>query len=233
MLKKVTLFYFLLIIFSNSNLFGQQNSYFVKLSEKDLATFNDAISLMRLLYDEKDVNTAFIDNILWAASKKLFRVTIPIKETEVNPIIKRKEFCYWLCKIFQINKSKFIPINRMVAYNICLEIGIVNPGRGPDDSFSGMELLETFSYFDNYVRLNQIKQRSASLVLYEDEYDSLPEWRKLLYKELTEQRAKEQAEKEAKKLKRQQLRQQRLNQENKPADTDESSEEKQDVIILE
>ena len=38
--------------------------HFQKLRDKELATFNDAITLMRILYDEEDSDDIFIENIL-------------------------------------------------------------------------------------------------------------------------------------------------------------------------
>lgn len=198
-----------------ASLGGQENRFFIDLSRKELATFNDAITLMKLVFDEQDDSNVFIDNVLWAASKKLFRVTIPIKENEINPLITRREFAYWLCKLFELN-GKMVPTRRS-AYLVCVELGIISPGRGPLDSFTGQELIDAFSYFDNYVRISRIKARAEmdELRLYDDNYDSLPGWRKELYRELEEQRAEEKRLKEEAKVKRRQKRQDRLKGEEK------------------
>ena len=101
--------------------YSQQNEFFIKLSQKELATFNDAITLMRLLFNERDDSSIYIENILWAAGKKLFKVTIPIKTDQINPIITRREFAYWICKVFNnkgglVNRKK---VTRYSAYKVC------------------------------------------------------------------------------------------------------------------
>lgn len=233
MIKKgfAVLAFFLLLA---GPLSSQENRFFLQLAEKELATFNDAITLMKLVFDERDDNNVFIDNVLWAASKKLFRVTIPIKEDEINPIITRREFSYWLCKLFELNGLK-TPTRRS-AYKICVELGIIAPGRGPFDSFTGQELLESFSFFDNYVRISHIRARGeiAELKLYDDNYDSLPGWRRELYRELEEQRAEEQRLKEEKRLKRKQKRQDRLNKsEDDEVNLEDDSDDDLDEKIVE
>ncbi len=181
---KVLFFLFFISAFTMNT---QQNKNYMDMSEKKLATFNDAITLMRALYNEKDQNNIYINNILWAASKKLFKVSIPIKSNEINPVITRKEFSFWLCRVFVLNKGES-PMNRYQAFNICEKLGIVYRGRGADDSFTGQELLDTFAYFDYYVRTNKIQKRATLLSLYDDDYTGLPEWRAALYRELEEQR---------------------------------------------
>lgn len=170
--------------------YTQTNSFFINLQNKEIATFNDAISLIRLVFDENDHNDNFLFNILWAAEKKLFKVTIPIQQDSVNPVISRKEFAYWLCRISEIG-GKNIPATRRDAYKRAVNTGILYPGRGPEDSFTGIELLDTFSYYDYYIRSNDIQLRFTNLPLYEDDYDGIPEWRAKLYSELEEQRAYE------------------------------------------
>ena len=191
---------FILFCITTGSLYTQENEFFIKLSQKQLATFNDAITLIKLLYDERDDSNIYLENIIWAASKKLFKVSIPITEKQINPVITRKEFAFWLCKLFELNGKEY-PINRKAAYNACLEHGIIVEGRGAEDSFTGQELINAFAYFDYYVRVNNIKRRDKELKLYEDGYDSLPEWRKQLYRELEEQRAKEKKLKEEKRKK--------------------------------
>lgn len=157
------------------------------MKSHELATFNDAITIMRLIFDEQDDNNIFIENALWAAEKKLFRVTIPIDPDAVNPVITRKEFSYWLCRITEIG-GKNVPATKNDAYKRCVSTGIVFKGRGPDDSFTGTELLDTFAYFDYYIRTNKVKLRYENIPLYDDDYNELPDWRKKIYQELDSQR---------------------------------------------
>ena len=86
--------YIFIIIFTSFLffLFPQQNKDFLILEKKNLATFNDGITLLRLLYNETDDNAKFVDNILWAVEKKLFKVTIPIKPDTINPELTRGNF---------------------------------------------------------------------------------------------------------------------------------------------
>lgn len=162
--------------------FCDESNFFIDLRSKDLATFNDAVTLMRYVFAETTPTIDFRENIVWAAEKKLFKVSIPIETNTVNPIITREEFCNWLCKLFEIG-GRFIPRNGNAAYKRCLTVGIVLPGRGANDSFTGAELLDTFSYFDSYVRRYNIKKRYDNLPLFDDTYDDLPKWRKKLYME--------------------------------------------------
>lgn len=180
----------ILFVIIQNMLFSQENDFFLKLRNKDLATFNDAITCMKLVFDENDDNDIFIQNALWAAEKKLFRVTIPIDPNAINPVISRKEFAYWICRISEIGGST-LPITKFEAYKRCVAAGIIFAGRGAEDSFSGIELMDTFAYFDYYVRSNNVKMRFEHLPLYDDEYTDIPQWRKKLYEELDEQRAYE------------------------------------------
>lgn len=191
---------FLLLFIIHLSCFSQEeeNIFFKKLTEKEIATFNDAITLVRLLYNEEDYNSSFVSNILWASLKKIFRVTIPINEKEINPIIQRREFSFWLCKIFNLNNSDIV-LNRYSAYLFCLRLGIINQGRGPFDSFTGAELLDTFTYADYYIRLHKVEPRFGPLAAYLTPYTELPEWRKQLYQELDDQLA---AEREGRKTRR-------------------------------
>lgn len=175
-MKKVIL----CLLFIPCFIFSEENNFFIDLRSKNLATFNDAVTLMRYVFSETSPSADFKENIIWAAEKKLFKVSIPIKENTVNPIITREEFCSWLCKLFEIGGS-FNPRNKNAAYKRCITTGIVLPGRGAKDSFTGAELLDTFSYFDSYVRRYNIKKRYDNLPLFDDTYDDLPSWRKKLY----------------------------------------------------
>ena len=186
----LTLFIFITIYSINSI----ENDFFIKLSNKELATFNDAITLMRLLYDEEeDYDADFINNVLWAAGKKLFIVTIPIDPNTINPIITKREFSYWIAKIFNIKNGivNTEKLTRYKAYRVCVNKKIIKTGRGPFDSFTGRELLETFSYLDYFIRYNKIKTKEGELEIYDDTYKDMPEWRQKIYRELDEQRKKE------------------------------------------
>lgn len=205
----------LLFIFICNVLSAQQNTFFVKLASREVASFNDAITVMKLFYDDTNQSDIFLENILWAAEKKLFTVTIPIDKKKINPVITRQEFAFWLSKIFQFKKN--LPLNRNFAYKECVRRGILNPGRGPLDTFTGEELLETFSYVDYYVRLNNIKHRYDDLKLYEDDYDAMPDWRQQLYRELEEQRERERKLKEQKK--KRDTEQKEIEEEKKSIDT--------------
>jgi len=187
--KKIVLFFYLTVFVFL--LFPQENINIIKTSEKEAATFNDAISLMRLVYDENDYTDIFIENILWAAGKKLFQVTIPIQPDKINPIITREEFAYWCTQIYNLkNEKSKTPTTRKYSYDLCVSLGILSPGRGRTDNFTGIELLETFSYLDYYVKARNIKPNEGQLTI-DDDYQYLPEWRQRIYKELDEQRAKE------------------------------------------
>ena len=152
------------------------------------------ITLMKLMYDEKDDSDVFVDNILWAAGKKLFQVTIPVKPNEINPAITRKEFAYWCCQVFNLRSSKTkMAYTRFSAYNLCVQLGIIDAGRGQDDIFTGTELIDSFSYLDYYVKLNNIKPNPGMLTV-KDDYEYIPAWRKKIYKELDEQQRQERLE---------------------------------------
>ena len=185
-------FIILLFLYLLVDLNSQQNSFFIKLSQKDLATFNDAITMMKLIYNENDSSDVFIENILWAAGKKLFQVTIPIKQDSINPIITRSEFAYWLCKAYNLQRLKNqLPLSRLQAYNLCVSLGIMNQGRGQGDSFSGQDLIDTFSYLDFYVRYYNIQPVEGSFKVENIDYDNIPEWRAKIYKELDAQQLEE------------------------------------------
>lgn len=209
--------------------FSQQNKFYIDLIEKDLATFNDGITLMRLLYNEEDENAIFADNILWAAEKKLFRVSIPIKIEEINPVLTRREFAFWICKIFNtkgglVNRKK---IMKYSAYKICVDLGILAKGRGAFDSFTGQELLDTFSYLDYYIKYKKLKPKEGILEFYDDEYDSLPDWRARLYRELDEQQKQEKEKRLQKKETRKKKRQERIDkQKNKEKEIEKIKEKK-------
>lgn len=176
-MKKIILCLLLFIPFFT---FCDEYNFFIDLRSRNLATFNDAVTLMRYVFAETTPSPNFRENIVWAAEKKLFKVSIPIKENTVNPIITREEFCSWLCKLFEIG-GHFLPRNKNAAYKRCLTAGIVLAGRGARDSFTGAELLDTFSYFDSYIRRYKIKKRYDNLPLFDQTYDDLPTWRKELY----------------------------------------------------
>ncbi|HPO50782.1 MAG TPA: hypothetical protein PLO89_10700, partial [Spirochaetota bacterium] len=100
------------------------------------------------------------------------------------------------CKVFDFTRSdkadsKRVELNRYSAYRQCVALGILHQGRGGDDTFTGVELLDTFSYLDYYVRYFKIIPREGELEFQKTDYDDLPEWRKILYKELDEQRKRE------------------------------------------
>ncbi|OHD05773.1 MAG: hypothetical protein A2086_13305 [Spirochaetes bacterium GWD1_27_9] len=217
-MKKLLLIIFIL---SNFFIFSQENDFFIRLSEKEIATFNDAITLMRLLYDDKEDTDIFIENVLWAAEKKLFQVRIPIIPTEINPVITRKEFAYWVCKVFDLEGAKENPfLTRTQAYNSCVILGILHQGRGKDDCFTGVELLDTFSYLTYYVRYYKIKPVEGDLEFVSSAYDDLPEWRKIIYKELDEQRMKE------RKLKQEKIKNNKKKQDSDKIEKDNKKDEK-------
>jgi hypothetical protein len=192
MMKKTMLLIFFAFM-TAFNAFSQDNDFFIKLAEKKLATFNDGITLMKLLYNEKDDNFVFIDNVLWAAGKKLFKVTIPIKADTINPLLTRAEFAYWICKVFNTEGGLVNTpyLNKYYAFKKCVDVGIITEGRGASDSFTGAELLDTFSFLDYYVRANDIKPKKGILEKTDDTYKNLPEWRLKLHRELEEQREME------------------------------------------
>jgi hypothetical protein len=201
-----------LFLFVNLVITAQQNKFFIELAKKDLATFNDGITLVRLLYKEDDYKASFIDNILWAAEKKLFKVTIPITSDQINPVLTRREFAYWICKIFNtkgglVNTSL---VFKYSSYRLCVSNGIISKGRGAFDTFTGQELIDTFSYLDYYVKHYNIKPRDGVLDSSNDDYSDIPAWRARLYKELDEQRAAEKQEREKKKFEKLEKRKKKL-----------------------
>lgn len=198
-MKRLTLLA-LLLLFMTISLHAQKNDFFIKLRDKELATFNDAITLMRLVFNEQDMTENFVINALWAAEKKLFKVSIPIEPNSVNPVISRKEFAYWLCRLSELGGSS-LPATRGQAFKRAVHAGILYPGRGPDDSFTGLELLDTFAYFDYFVRSSQVVLRFENVPLFQDNYSDIPDWRAKLYDELDEQREYERKLREERKNK--------------------------------
>jgi len=67
--------------------------------------------------------------------------------------------------------------------------------------------LDTFTYYDYYIRSNKIKLRFNNLPLFDDEYDGVPEWRVKLYNELDEQRKYEKKMMQERKDKKKKLNQ--------------------------
>lgn len=232
-MKKILIMAIVMLI-SGISVFSQdiENQYFIKLTEKEIATFNDAITLVRLLYNEEDYNSSFVNNILWASLKKIFRVTIPINEKEINPIIQRREFAFWLCKIFNLNNSDTV-LNRYSAYLFCLRLGILNQGRGPFDSFTGAELLDTFTYADYYIRLHKIEPRFGPLAAYMETYEELPEWRKQLYKELDEQQEAERNARRGKRGARKDRRKEKTEESLKKLEDIDDSDEESNIKYVE
>lgn len=168
---------------------AQDNDFFIKLAKKDIATFNDGITLIRLLFNERDYESTYIENVIWAVEKKLFKVTLPIKDDQFNPLLTRSTFAEWICRIYSgknglVNNSY---IWKLTAFKVCVKLDIIPEARGAFDSFTGSELLDTFSYLDYYIRSNNIKPNKEIMKLYEDDYDNLPEWRSRLYREIEEQ----------------------------------------------
>lgn len=180
----------LLVLLEACLLYSEEDHFFRELKEKKTATFNDAITIMRYVFKEPAVSSSFRENIVWAAEKKLFRVSIPININNVNPVITRKEFSNWLCKLFEIGGTN-VPATKTGSYKRCVNLGIVHPGRGAGDSFSGLELIDTFSYFDFYIRSHRIKKRYRSLPLYDEHHEYLPDWRTKLWLEFEQQRQEE------------------------------------------
>lgn len=212
---KKKLFLIIFFVFSFTMIYSQQNKYFIELMEKEIATFNDGIALIRLLYNEENYdNISYIENILWAAQKKLFKVTIPITTDQIDPVLSRREFAFWICKLYN-TKGGIVNTKRIMKYSafrICVNLGILAPGRGAFDSFSGEELLDTFSYLDYYVRYNEIVPKEGDLERPDDTYKNLPKWRERLYKELDEQKRKEKELREQKKKIRLEKRKKRIKQ---------------------
>lgn len=171
--------------------YSQENIYFVYLSKKEIASINDGITLIRLLYNENNFNASYIININWAVEKKLLKFTIPIDPDEVNQTLTRSEFAYLICKVFNIKgglvNTKFL--TKYHAFNKCKKIGVLSHGRGQLDTFTGAELIDTFNYLEYYINKNKININSDELK-FESTYDFLPKWKKNFYIELDEERAK-------------------------------------------
>ena len=94
-----------------------------------------------------------------------------------------------------------MPATRGQAFKRAVHAGILYPGRGPDDSFTGLELLDTFAYFDYFVRSSQVVLRFENVPLFQDNYSDIPDWRAKLYDELDEQREYERKLREERKNK--------------------------------
>ncbi len=184
-MKKLLMAFLLCFVMSIS--YSQQNAFLMNLAAKDVVTFNDAITVMRLLYNEFDSSSVYIDNIIWASNKKLFRVTIPISNDQFNPAISRSEFAYWITKIYPLDTTPLHNLNPYYSYRLCTAIGIINKGRGPFDTISGSELLDTFTFIDYYIRYHKITARAGTLDVDESLYAEIPEWRRTLYQEMDAQ----------------------------------------------
>lgn len=167
----------------------QENEYFLYLSQKKLASLNDGIALIKLFYNEKDFNPSYIININWAIEKKLYNFSTPINPNEINQLLTRGDFAYMVCKVFN-TKGGLVNlklINRYHSFKKCINLGLLSAGRGQLDTFTGAELLDTFSYIDRYIKSNKININGNELKLdYTTEY--LPEWRRKFYDELDEQK---------------------------------------------
>ncbi len=172
----------ILLIISTIFTYSQENEYFLNLSKKEIASLNDAITLIKLFYNEKDFNASYIININWAIEKKLYNFSTPINPNEINQILTRGEFAYMICKIFNTKGGlvNFKFINKYHSYKKCITLGLLTPGRGQLDTFTGTELLDTFLYIDIYVRNNKININSSELKL-DSTTEYLPEWRKKFY----------------------------------------------------
>jgi hypothetical protein len=115
-------------------------------------------------------------------------------------------------------------MTRHDSYYQCIELGIMSPGRGQNDIFTGQELLDVFSYLDYYIRYYKIKPYPGMLSEYSS-YDYLPDWRKQLYKELDEQREREKMIREEKKksdlIRKNSQKKNKKNEDKKPQEIDE------------
>src|SRR4030042_5618633 len=148
----------ILILFSLILTYSQENEYFLNLSKKESASLNDAITLIKLFYNEKNFNASYIININWAIDKKIYNFSTPINPDEINQILTRGDFAYLICKVFNTKGGlvNFKFLTKYHAFKKCLNLGLLTSGRGQLDTFNGSELLDTFLYLDFYIRNNKI-----------------------------------------------------------------------------
>ncbi len=168
----------------------------VQLRSDEYATYSDGIAILRLLYNETDHNAMYLDNLLWAASKKIFRVSLPIKTDKLDPPLTRMEFAYWLCGMYNLSSRE--PISRPMrywSYKVCTELGIMQAGGGPGERLTKSQLIDVFAVAEYYVRANNIGINGnitneflpESSDNTDDRYKEYPKWRRVIYRELDEQ----------------------------------------------
>lgn len=172
----------------------------VQLHSDEYATYSDGIAILRLLYNETDHNAMFLDNLLWAAGKKIFKVSLPIKTDKLDPELTRMEFAYWLCGLYNLSSRE--PVGRPMrywSYKICTELGIMQTGGGPAERLTKSQLIDIFAVAEYYVRAhnltinaditNEILPQSSDNT--DDRYKEYPHWRRTLYRELDDQQDEE------------------------------------------
>lgn len=175
-----------LIIIVNS----QENKYFLRLINTEIASLNDGITLIRLFYNEKNFTASYISNIKWALDKKLIEFSTPIDPNEINQVLTRGDFAYLICKVFNTQgglvNNKFL--TKYQAFKKCVRVGILSNGRGQLDTLTGSELLSSFNYLEYYVINNKINIKKDEFE-FDLNYDYLPKWRKKFYSELDNERS--------------------------------------------
>ena len=207
MLKKIIVI--ITLLFATLCTFGADydDLLLVQLRSNEFATYSDGIAILRLLYNETDHNAMYLDNLLWAASKKIFRVSLPIKTDNLDPPLTRMEFAYWLCGMY--NLSSRDPISRPMrywSYKVCTELGIMEAGGGPGERLTKSQLIDIFAVAEYYVRANNIgingnitnEFMPESSDNTDDRYKEYPQWRRVIYRELDEQQDAEYKQRKAK-----------------------------------
>ena len=207
MLKKIIVI--ITLLFATLCTFGADydDLLLVQLRSNEFATYSDGISILRLLYNETDHNAMYLDNLLWAASKKIFRVSLPIKTDNLDPPLTRMEFAYWLCGMY--NLSSRDPISRPMrywSYKVCTELGIMEAGGGPGERLTKSQLIDIFAVAEYYVRANNLgingnitnEFMPESSDNTDDRYKEYPQWRRVIYRELDEQQDAEYKQRKAK-----------------------------------
>lgn len=196
MLKKIIVS--ITLLFAALCTFGAEydDLLLVQLRSDEYATYSDGIAILRLLYNETDHNAMYLDNLLWAAGKKIFKVSLPIKTDKLDPELTRMEFAYWLCGLY--NLSSRDPIGRPMrywAYKICTELGIMEAGGGPGERLTKSQLIDIFTVAEYYVRANNLGINDNITNEYmpnnsdstDDRYKEYPKWRRVIYRELDDQ----------------------------------------------
>ncbi|MBP5707075.1 MAG: hypothetical protein J6W76_07295 [Spirochaetales bacterium] len=196
MSKKIIILLLIILATHYINAVTYDDELLKTMRSNDFATYSDGITILRLLYNETDHNAMYLDNLLWAAGKKLFRVALPIKPDKLNPELTRMEFAYWLCGLYNLayRDNAIRPI-RYHSYKTCVELGIMEAGGGPGERLTKSQLIDIFAVAEYYVRANNlgINDNITNEIFQtpsdntDDRYNEYPHWRRVFYRELDDQ----------------------------------------------